>query len=321
MTATMFTVGKAWQSQGISIATEIDSAAGIIKAGLNFEVALEQLYTKGGIAVPGKYATVRTDNGQPLGVVGRRYRVVQNTNSFSAVDSVIGKGACLLHTAGSLGNGEIVWILAKMPGHMMIVKDDVVEKYIMLVNRHDGQASFQMMVTPIRLIGNTTLNISVGGSTVSCMSARHTTNVLDRIQDVEEFIRMAMDHYILFESKSKALVNKQVTPLVRTKFLTAIINRIYKDPKAKKSMSRATDTWDTIVNLMDNGSGTTIAGVKGTAWAAFTAVAEFADYYRPTRKTNGSDADTQRSKSLLFGDSQDLKQFAFDKISELVGVR
>jgi hypothetical protein len=42
------------------------------------------------IEVPDYYATIRTDTEQVLGVVGKEYKVVQNTEVFSFFDGVVG---------------------------------------------------------------------------------------------------------------------------------------------------------------------------------------------------------------------------------------
>jgi hypothetical protein len=42
--------------------------------------------------MPGYYATVRADTEQALGVVGERYRVLQNREAFAFVDQFLGPG-------------------------------------------------------------------------------------------------------------------------------------------------------------------------------------------------------------------------------------
>ncbi len=74
--------------------------------------------------IPGYYATVRQDTRAVLGIVGERYRIVQNREAFQFVDQLLGSS---LHfeTAGSLGGGRRVWVLATLPEHVKVGGDQV----------------------------------------------------------------------------------------------------------------------------------------------------------------------------------------------------
>jgi len=67
-----------------------------------------------------------------LGIVGERYRIVQNEEAFQFVDQLIGSS---LHfeTAGSLNGGRRVWVLATLPEHVEIGGDPV-RPYVLLMN-------------------------------------------------------------------------------------------------------------------------------------------------------------------------------------------
>ena len=75
----------------------------------------------------------------PLGVVGPTYRPLQNTEAFDFFDPIIGQEQALFETAGSLGNGERVWVLAKAPGEIRVAGDDCCSKYLLLSNSHNSQ--------------------------------------------------------------------------------------------------------------------------------------------------------------------------------------
>jgi hypothetical protein len=82
--------------------------------------------------IPGYYATVRQDTRAVLGIVGERYRIVQNEEAFQFVDQLLGSS---LHfeTAGSLHGGRRVWVLATLPEHIEIGGDPV-RRYVLLMN-------------------------------------------------------------------------------------------------------------------------------------------------------------------------------------------
>jgi hypothetical protein len=60
--------------------------------------------------------------------------------------------------------------------------------------------------------------------------------------------------------------------------------------------------------------GIDLPGVKGTAWAAYNAAIEWADYQFPTWKKD----DTARIEAILWGKANEFKQDAFDHAMALV---
>ena len=82
--------------------------------------------------IPGWWANVRQDTRQVLGIVGERYRIVQNVEAFQFVDQLIGS-AMHFETAGSLHGGRRIWVLARLPEHIE-VGGDPVRPYVLLMN-------------------------------------------------------------------------------------------------------------------------------------------------------------------------------------------
>ena len=156
---------KPWHGEGTKLENVATSAEAIEAAGLDWKVEKRGLYfaqTDGTTQlIPGKYATVRTDNQVALGIVGKVYTPLQNKEAFSFFDSIVGVKEAMYHTAGSLGKGERVWILAKLPGYIKVTEDDVVEKYLLLANSHDGSSAVEMLFTPVRVVCQNTLNLAI----------------------------------------------------------------------------------------------------------------------------------------------------------------
>src|SRR5688572_6803638 len=81
-----------WHSLGQQLEGPMTAVEAITAAGLNFEVKLKSLATIDGTAVPKRKATVRTDNGAVLGVVGNSYVPIQNAAAFDFLDEVVSGG-------------------------------------------------------------------------------------------------------------------------------------------------------------------------------------------------------------------------------------
>ena len=84
------------------------------------------------------------------GVVGERYRIVQNHEAFAFVDQLLGS-AIHFETAGSLHGGRRVWVLATLPEHVE-VGGDAVRPYALLMNSQDGSTAVAAATTPIRVV-------------------------------------------------------------------------------------------------------------------------------------------------------------------------
>jgi phage/plasmid-like protein (TIGR03299 family) len=164
---TMFSVrGTPWRGLGAVLDRPPATVGEAIEAsGLGWSVAKRRLAIDCGADLPdvlryrgftGHYATVRQDNDEVLGVVGERYRIVQNHEAFAFVDQLLGS---LIHfeTAGSLHGGRRVWVLATLPDHVDAGGDDV-RPYVLLMNSHDGSTAVVAATTPIRVVCQNTLN-------------------------------------------------------------------------------------------------------------------------------------------------------------------
>jgi phage/plasmid-like protein (TIGR03299 family) len=173
------------------------SREAIAHAGLDYEVVKAPLFAKGSepaidFAVPDQYATIRTDNNVIFGVVGKDYQIVQNADAFAFFDAIVGGGDGILYeTAGAIGQGERIFITAKLPGYIRVGSgDDVTEKYIFLTTSHDGSGSITAAFTPIRVVCQNTLNAALRSAT-NVLRIRHTANAKQRLEDAHRVMGLA----------------------------------------------------------------------------------------------------------------------------------
>jgi hypothetical protein len=69
-----------------------------------------------------RVTTLKTEEKEVLlGVVSRRYKPLQNAEAFKFFDPIIRDKKAFFETAGALGDGERIWVMAKMPEAMVIV--------------------------------------------------------------------------------------------------------------------------------------------------------------------------------------------------------
>lgn len=183
---------KAWHGLGQIVTDYPNSREALIHAGLDYEVVKRKMFTHDGelpsdkdflirdIEIPNFHATIRTDTNQVLGVVGKDYEIVQNVDAFSFFDEIVGGDGIQYETAGALGNGERIFITAKLPSYIRVGNDDLIEQYLFLTTSHDGFGSITAAFTPIRIVCNNTLNAAMRNHSNS-IKIRHTSNAKERL--------------------------------------------------------------------------------------------------------------------------------------------
>ena len=191
---------KAWHGLGQIIDQYPTSAEAISHAGLDYDVVKSSLYTKGlesskmakELEVPDYFATVRTDTDQVLGVVGKNYQIIQNKEAFAFFDAIVGGDTGILYeTAGALGNGERIFITAKLPDYIRVGNgDDVSEKYLFLTTSHDGSGSITAAFTPIRIVCQNTLNASLR-SMSNVVRIKHTSGAKQHLINAHKVMGLA----------------------------------------------------------------------------------------------------------------------------------
>lgn len=177
-----------WHGLGVVVNDALSSKEAIEKAGLNWDVYPEEVYTKNGVKIPGAYANVRSSDGNALGIVGERYQIVQNSEAFSFTDALLGEGV-KYETAGALKDGRIIWLLAKMPDKYKILGDEI-ESFLNFTNSFDGSGSIKVYLTNVRVVCANTLALSLR-SAKRVWSAKHTGNITSKLDQARETLSLA----------------------------------------------------------------------------------------------------------------------------------
>lgn len=308
-------VGDApWHKLGTKVEAAMTSAEAIKAGGLDWNVEKRPVFfnsPNGYKTYTKKHVVVRMDEDIPLGVVGNVYRPVQNREAFSFFDAVIGAKEAVYHTVGALGQGERIWLLAKLPSECWITKEDKLENYVLLSNSHDGGSPLQIMNTPIRVVCQNTLNAAVGQSKEK-HSLRHTASIGMKIDDVRRTLGIVDRQFQMLEQVGKHLVSKAAN--------TAVVESLMRDLGLSldetKESTRKENIRNEILTRFQNGKGNAMASVRGSAWALWNGVTEYVDYARSARG-EGADKNLSRAESLLFGSGAKLKQKALDSLIEI----
>lgn len=219
---------RAWHELGVVFDGEMTVETALAASHADYTVAKTPVYyqTKNGgfAANPEFYHIIREDNGAPLGLVKKSYGVVQNADAFQFVNNLCAGGNAaepFIESAGVLGHGERVFITAKFPERFKcgeILGDDA-EVYAVITTSHDGSGAVTVMLTPVRVVCNNTLQYALGCN-YSKFAFRHTVNVKLRMKaDLEHAAKVLG----CFEATKKAIAEK-----------TALLNNIQVDEATVK---------------------------------------------------------------------------------------
>ena len=300
-----------WHGLGKKIAGAMTWEEAIVAAELDWQVLQAPLHyvtTEGIKSYPERVVNYRGDNGNALGIVGHRYPVVQNKTTGSVLDAVIGEKGAHYEVAGYLGGGEKVWCLVKLPGVLCVVGDDVVEKYLLCCNGHDGSMAFMVIETTIRVVCQNTLTAAINGGKGRTYRQLHKGQMNLNAQDIRACLGYAESKFNVLEQAYQKMAGTKLTdPQAHAYFKQVIDYPLHQMVDGKlqdEASSRMKNRLDDLIHLYNEGQGTDLKGVRGTAWGAFNAVTEYADYF------NGK-SNEGRAMSTLFGAGAKMKEIAF----------
>jgi phage/plasmid-like protein (TIGR03299 family) len=301
----------AWHKLG-TVTEDAKSAQEALEiAKLDWQVTKNAIFTTdpegNPVAIKDKWATTRFHKElgfSPLGVVGNYYEPVQNADAFTFCDALSYEGGLTYETAGSMNDGKRVFLSMKMPETIKVAggKDNV-DLYIMVVNSHDGSSPLIATVTPIRPVCANTVAMALS-SAVSTFKIRHTKNATQRVEEARQTLGLTLKYQDEFSIMANHLLE---TEMSKTEF-GLILKSVMPKPEETELNKRAVEAWDNkfseIISLWD---APTQDNIRGTAWAAYNAVVEWADWYAPVRPMKGESLDVRRAERIVSGTNAAIK--------------
>lgn len=313
--AIFVTETPAWHGLGTVLQHPATAAEAIKAANLNWTVSKQPVYAGDALRkrVPDCFAIVRDDTWNEqhepavLGVVGSNYTPLQNRDAFTFFDPIVGQNAAVYHTAGALGVGERVWILAKLPSTIRVIGDDIADKYLLLSNSHDGNSAVQVKFTPIRVVCENTLTqaLSEGPS----LRVAHTRDLRERLRMAAAILGVAQRRF----DELATLFQRIARIPMREAKLAEYLRRVFPDPRPSHDEARyerarrqVQDDRAAATYFFDNGKNSELNESRGTLWAAYNGVAEYVDHARFTKGTPD-----RRLNAIWFGEGYSIKARAF----------
>ncbi len=282
----------AWHKLGTVFEEEVNTQKMLELAHLdNWNVRLED------VAVPDTfksdkdyYFVTRTnpfnaEQNDVLGVVGERYKVLQNEDLFSFGDNLLDGGG-RWETAGSIKNGRQVFGSIALADSITLDPNgraDKIDNYLLINTSHDGSVAIQASITPVRVVCANTLNLALSqtrgkNAPKQSFKIRHTQTAEGKIAVAREALGLAKTYIDEFSSMANAMIETEITKAQFDK----IVELAY--PAPEKDAKGSFKKYDTKIELLnDIYVGQFNDTISGTAWGAYNALTERLDWYRSAR--------------------------------------
>ena len=302
---------KPWHGLGTEVSNDLTPAQMQKKAGLDWEVRKLPLVSE--VTVDGKKhrlkseqkSLVRMSDLKILTTVGKDWNPVQNSDAFEFFSEFVLSGDMEMNTAGSLKGGTQVWALAKVKESFDVFGGDVVDSYLLFSNPHQYGKSIDIRFTPIRVVCNNTLTMSLNGTTSNGYKAGHRT-VFDADQ-VKETLGLASTKFAKYKEMAQFLGSRQATAENLLEYYATVFPKTSGTQKieTKHDLSRNAQL---AFDVLEKQPGAEFA--EGSWWQAFNSVTYVTDHLQGRNEDN-------RLYSNWFGGNQARKVKAINKALDM----
>jgi phage/plasmid-like protein (TIGR03299 family) len=241
------------------------------------------------IDVPKKQAIVREDNNTVIGIVGTKYKMVQNMEVFNALDTLVDSGDARYTAAGEFNGGSNIWMVLELPRGISVANDPHAA-FLLVKTSHDGSSS--VVIKPIieRLFCANQVNglISNYKQKYNEYTYRmtHSTNQELSIADIRNITNLtyqAIDDYELTANRLLDIDFSREQAVNFFKKVWALPTTV--EDKPYDLLTRGERKQQTIAKEARAkawaiySESETQENIRGTAFGAWHAVVEFADHY------------------------------------------
>ena len=305
MVETMAYAGELpWHGLGVKVIDDLTPEQMMQKAGVDWSVEKQDLVTAGGSTVKSKQALVRLSDGEVLDIVGKGWNPVQNAEAFNFFEEYVRAGDMQMHTAGSLNGGKMVWALAKTNESFELFNGDVTENYFLFSNPHEFGKAIDIRMTPIRVVCNNTLTLSLSQDSNAMLKVNHRKEFDS--SEVKEQMGIAKEKMEQYKSMAEFLGSKRYT----SENIVQYFNEVFGSPAKKKVdgvLPFTSNNAKVAIENLDTQPGANFA--QGSFWNAFNTVTYMADHVQG-RETSS------RMESSWYGRNRRVKLTALDKALE-----
>jgi phage/plasmid-like protein (TIGR03299 family) len=291
---------QAWVKAGTAVTAGSASEAAR-QAGLDWTVELSDMFVErktivspyesvtDKLDVPRKQAVIkRTEDGESvIGVVGDKYKVVQNMEVFSALDTLVDSGDARYTAAGEYNNGANIWMIMELPIGVNVANDPHAA-FLLVKSSHDGSCAVRIRPIIERLFCSNQINGIVRGKKSNDFTyvMKHTSNSELSVNDIRNITQLTYQAIEEYEVTANGLLQREVSAAqVRDYFkrVWALPTTVEDKPYhlltqgERRQQTLAITARDKAWQVYNESE--TQSNIRGTAFGAWQAVVEYADHH------------------------------------------
>ena len=319
---------QAWVKAGTAVNAGSASEAAR-QAGLDWNVELSDMFVErktivspyetltNKLDVPKRQAVIkRTEDSESIiGVVGDKYKIVQNMEVFSALDTLVDSGDARYTAAGEYNGGANIWMVMELPVGVQVANDPHAA-FLLVQSSHDGSCAVRIRPIIERLFCMNQINRIIKGKSKNGYTyvMKHTTNSQLSVNDIRNITQLTYTSIQQYETIAGTLLERKVDERqVRNIFkaVWALPSTVEETPEhllsqgEKRQRTIALAGRESAWNIYSQSP--TQENIRGTAFGVWQAVIEHADHYA----SGGSD---RRAIATISGRNDRIKDKALDLV-------
>ncbi len=275
-----------WHGLGVPVSNDLTPVQMMEKAGVDWRVQEVETFIEynNKKMTTGQKALVRETDGRILTTVGENWNPVQNEDAFNFFAEYCLSGDMEMHTAGSLRDGQMVWALAKVKSDFELFGGDRVESYLLFSNPHQYGKAIDIRFTPIRVVCNNTLTLSLDQKTEKSVKVGHRVEF--DANEVKTALGIASDKLANYKEAAEFLGKKKFNMDSYIEYLNTVFPRTADKRIQGKGLSVDTLSRNArqAHDILHTQPGAEYA--EGTWWQAFNSVTYITDHVQGRNADN-----------------------------------
>ena len=293
-----------WHGLGVKVLPDLTPDQMLEKAGLDWTVEKSPGYAivNGEPVFIGRSALVRSKDQKILDIVSDDWNPVQNQEAFDFFNEFVMAGDMEMHTAGSLRGGQVVWALAKIKESFDLFGGDQVDAYLLFSNFHKYGHSTDVRFTPIRVVCNNTLTLSLNTAVERMAKFSHRKAFDPEV--AKEAVGISTEKLQKYKEMASFLGSK----MAKGEDIITYFQRVFPLQNQEEKADQLSKNAQTALDILHTQPGAEYA--EGSWWQPFNAVTYMTDHI------TGRSNDTRLS-SAWYGPNKNTKTRALETAIEM----